>query len=195
MTAVLKEVGLSPEQLGDICVGEMSCQCDVCQKNYNTPNQHILSSWWTCVQETCCSPELEPWWFGCLISSGEIIVHLRHTVWTFTGRTTIIWTGCKKHSFCKMSAQRMYLNVCRKSIIVVSVSDVCRLFSGFPESVPVYTVNRQCSSGLQALLNIAGKKSTAAAGWNSWPTFLWRFLCLCPGAIRSRTINLGLACG
>lgn len=30
-------------------------------------------------------------------------------------------------------------------------------FSGFPESVPVYTVNRQCSSGLQALFNIAGK--------------------------------------
>lgn len=30
-------------------------------------------------------------------------------------------------------------------------------FSGFPETVPVYTVNRQCSSGLQALLNIAGK--------------------------------------
>uniref|UniRef100_A0A8C6KCL3 Acetyl-CoA acyltransferase 1 n=1 Tax=Nothobranchius furzeri TaxID=105023 RepID=A0A8C6KCL3_NOTFU len=37
-------------------------------------------------------------------------------------------------------------------------------------TVPVYTVNRQCSSGLQALLNIAG-------------------------AIRSRTIDLGLACG
>lgn len=29
-------------------------------------------------------------------------------------------------------------------------------FSGFPESVPVYTVNRQCSSGLQALFNVAG---------------------------------------
>uniref|UniRef100_A0A8C9ZWZ7 Acetyl-CoA acyltransferase 1 n=1 Tax=Sander lucioperca TaxID=283035 RepID=A0A8C9ZWZ7_SANLU len=43
-------------------------------------------------------------------------------------------------------------------------------FSGFPETVPVYTVNRQCSSGLQALFNIAG-------------------------AIRSRSIDLGLACG
>lgn len=32
----------------------------------------------------------------------------------------------------------------------------CLACSGFPESVPVYTVNRQCSSGLQALLNIAG---------------------------------------
>lgn len=31
------------------------------------------------------------------------------------------------------------------------------MFSGIPETVPVYTVNRQCSSGLQALLNIAGK--------------------------------------
>ncbi|KAF7216616.1 acetyl-CoA acyltransferase 1 [Nothobranchius furzeri] len=47
---------------------------------------------------------------------------------------------------------------------------VAHFLSGFPETVPVYTVNRQCSSGLQALLNIAG-------------------------AIRSRTIDLGLACG
>ncbi|XP_072240147.1 3-ketoacyl-CoA thiolase, peroxisomal [Leuresthes tenuis] len=47
---------------------------------------------------------------------------------------------------------------------------VSHFLSGFPESVPVYTVNRQCSSGLQALLNIAG-------------------------AIRSRSIDLGLACG
>ncbi|TNM85650.1 hypothetical protein fugu_007921 [Takifugu bimaculatus] len=46
----------------------------------------------------------------------------------------------------------------------------CLIFNGFPESVPVYVVNRQCLSGLQALLNIAG-------------------------AIRSRTIDMGLACG
>ncbi|XP_008314704.1 3-ketoacyl-CoA thiolase, peroxisomal [Cynoglossus semilaevis] len=81
MTAVLKEVGLSPEQLGDICVGNV----------------------------------LQP-------GAGALVVRVSH------------------------------------------------FLSGFPESVPVYTVNRQCSSGLQALLNIAG-------------------------AIRSRTINLGLACG
>ncbi|KAM9857593.1 3-ketoacyl-CoA thiolase, peroxisomal [Aulostomus maculatus] len=47
---------------------------------------------------------------------------------------------------------------------------VAHFLSGFPDSVPVYTVNRQCSSGLQALLNIAG-------------------------AIRSGSIDLGLACG
>lgn len=47
---------------------------------------------------------------------------------------------------------------------------VAHFLSGFPESVPVYTVNRQCSSGLQALLNIAG-------------------------AVRSGSIDLGLACG
>ncbi|KAI2649017.1 3-ketoacyl-CoA thiolase B, peroxisomal [Labeo rohita] len=41
---------------------------------------------------------------------------------------------------------------------------------GFPESVPVYTVNRQCSSGLQALFNIAG-------------------------GIRGGSYDLGLACG
>ncbi|GAA6225666.1 3-ketoacyl-CoA thiolase, peroxisomal [Lates japonicus] len=47
---------------------------------------------------------------------------------------------------------------------------VAHFLSGFPETVPVYTVNRQCSSGLQALFNIAG-------------------------AIRSKSIDLGLACG
>ncbi|KAK5598639.1 3-ketoacyl-CoA thiolase B, peroxisomal [Crenichthys baileyi] len=47
---------------------------------------------------------------------------------------------------------------------------VAHFLSGFPETVPVYTVNRQCSSGLQALLNIAG-------------------------AIRTGSIELGLACG
>ncbi|XP_033836819.1 3-ketoacyl-CoA thiolase, peroxisomal [Periophthalmus magnuspinnatus] len=47
---------------------------------------------------------------------------------------------------------------------------VAHFLSGFPEHVPVYTVNRQCSSGLQALLNIAG-------------------------AVRSGTVDLGLACG
>lgn len=47
---------------------------------------------------------------------------------------------------------------------------VAQFFSGFPESVPVYTVNRQCSSGLQALFNIAG-------------------------GIRGGSYDLGLACG
>ncbi|TNN27026.1 3-ketoacyl-CoA thiolase B, peroxisomal [Liparis tanakae] len=47
---------------------------------------------------------------------------------------------------------------------------VAHFLSGFPDTVPCYTVNRQCSSGLQAVFNIAG-------------------------AIRSGSINLGLACG
>uniref|UniRef100_A0A8C3G065 Acetyl-CoA acyltransferase 1 n=1 Tax=Cyclopterus lumpus TaxID=8103 RepID=A0A8C3G065_CYCLU len=47
---------------------------------------------------------------------------------------------------------------------------VAHFLSGFPETVPCYTVNRQCSSGLQALFNVAG-------------------------AIRSGSIDLGLACG
>lgn len=47
---------------------------------------------------------------------------------------------------------------------------VAHFFSGFPESVPVYTVNRQCSSGLQALFNIAG-------------------------GIRGGSYDMGLACG
>ncbi|CAL8312810.1 unnamed protein product [Merluccius merluccius] len=47
---------------------------------------------------------------------------------------------------------------------------IAHFLSEFPETVPVYTVNRQCSSGLQALFNIAG-------------------------AIRTGSIDLGLACG
>ncbi|KAM6977271.1 3-ketoacyl-CoA thiolase, peroxisomal [Aplochiton taeniatus] len=47
---------------------------------------------------------------------------------------------------------------------------VAHFLSEFPESVPIYTVNRMCSSGLQALFNIAG-------------------------AIRSGSIDIGLACG
>ncbi|KAG7217926.1 hypothetical protein INR49_010302 [Caranx melampygus] len=81
MTAVLKDVGLSPDQLGDVCVGNV----------------------------------LQP-------GAGALMARVAH------------------------------------------------FLSGFPDSVPVYTVNRQCSSGLQALLNIAG-------------------------AIRSKSIDLGLACG
>ncbi|XP_039889580.1 3-ketoacyl-CoA thiolase, peroxisomal [Simochromis diagramma] len=81
MSAVLKDVGLSPERLGDVCVGNV----------------------------------LQP-------GAGALMARVAH------------------------------------------------FLSGFPESVPVYTVNRQCSSGLQALFNVAG-------------------------AIRSRAIDLGLACG
>ncbi|XP_008421414.2 3-ketoacyl-CoA thiolase, peroxisomal [Poecilia reticulata] len=81
MTAVLEDVGLSPDQLGDVCVGNV----------------------------------LQP-------GAGALMARVAH------------------------------------------------FLSGFPEKVPVYTVNRQCSSGLQALLNIAG-------------------------SIRSGSIQLGLACG
>ncbi|XP_062841950.1 3-ketoacyl-CoA thiolase, peroxisomal [Trichomycterus rosablanca] len=47
---------------------------------------------------------------------------------------------------------------------------IAQFLSGFPETVPVCTVNRQCSSGLQALFNIAG-------------------------GIRNGSYDLGLACG
>uniref|UniRef100_A0A3B3SJX5 Acetyl-CoA acyltransferase 1 n=1 Tax=Paramormyrops kingsleyae TaxID=1676925 RepID=A0A3B3SJX5_9TELE len=47
---------------------------------------------------------------------------------------------------------------------------VAQFLSGFPDSVPIYTVNRMCSSGLQALFNVAG-------------------------GIRNGSYDLGLACG
>ncbi|KAL6462853.1 hypothetical protein MHYP_G00292750 [Metynnis hypsauchen] len=50
------------------------------------------------------------------------------------------------------------------------VARIAQFLSGFPEKVPVYTVNRQCSSGLQALLNVAG-------------------------GIRNGSYDMGLACG
>uniref|UniRef100_A0AAZ3QU37 Acetyl-CoA acyltransferase 1 n=1 Tax=Oncorhynchus tshawytscha TaxID=74940 RepID=A0AAZ3QU37_ONCTS len=37
---------------------------------------------------------------------------------------------------------------------------VAHFLSEFPETVPVYTVNRMCSSGLQALFNVAGNNPT-----------------------------------
>ncbi|XP_067871816.1 3-ketoacyl-CoA thiolase, peroxisomal [Heterodontus francisci] len=47
---------------------------------------------------------------------------------------------------------------------------IAQFLSGIPESVPVYCVNRQCSSGLQAFINIAG-------------------------GIRNGSYDIGLACG
>ncbi|KAG5268570.1 hypothetical protein AALO_G00214020 [Alosa alosa] len=50
------------------------------------------------------------------------------------------------------------------------VARIAQFLSGIPETVSVYTVNRQCSSGLQALFNIAG-------------------------GIRNGSYDFGLACG
>ncbi|KAJ1099397.1 hypothetical protein NDU88_004498 [Pleurodeles waltl] len=50
------------------------------------------------------------------------------------------------------------------------VARVAQFLGGFPESVPVYCVNRQCSSGLQAVINVAG-------------------------GIRNGSYDIGLACG
>uniref|UniRef100_K7FVV5 Acetyl-CoA acyltransferase 1 n=1 Tax=Pelodiscus sinensis TaxID=13735 RepID=K7FVV5_PELSI len=47
---------------------------------------------------------------------------------------------------------------------------VAQFLSGFPETVPISCVNRQCSSGLQAVINIAG-------------------------GIRNGSYDIGLACG
>ncbi|KAM4705771.1 3-ketoacyl-CoA thiolase, peroxisomal [Rhinophrynus dorsalis] len=50
------------------------------------------------------------------------------------------------------------------------VARAAQFFSGIPETVPCYCVNRQCSSGLQAIINIAG-------------------------GIRNGSCDIGLACG
>ncbi|KAM8967889.1 3-ketoacyl-CoA thiolase, peroxisomal [Pelodytes ibericus] len=50
------------------------------------------------------------------------------------------------------------------------VARVAQFLSGIPETVPCHSVNRQCSSGLQAIINIAG-------------------------GIRNGSYDIGLACG
>ncbi|XP_005096572.1 3-ketoacyl-CoA thiolase B, peroxisomal [Aplysia californica] len=37
-----------------------------------------------------------------------------------------------------------------------TVARLAQFYSGIPEDVPVYSTNRQCSSGLQAVMNVAG---------------------------------------
>lgn len=129
MAAVLTDVGLSPGQLGDVCVGE------------STPNTQpdlrgrccrldLTCEAFVCFQETFCSLEPERLWSESLASSGS---------------------QDKRGGACKGGGACEFW---RPS----------SAFSGFPETVPVYTVNRQCSSGLQALLNIAGNSSSSAPG-------------------------------
>ncbi|KAL7405076.1 hypothetical protein ABVT39_023407 [Epinephelus coioides] len=73
---------------------------------------------------------------------------------------------------------------------------VAHFLSGFPETVPVYTVNRQCSSGLQAVFNIAGTNSSLLSSSHvNVPRVHSDLNPVCAGAIRSRSIDLGLACG
>ncbi|XP_025095267.1 3-ketoacyl-CoA thiolase B, peroxisomal-like [Pomacea canaliculata] len=43
--------------------------------------------------------------------------------------------------------------------IIISAR-IAEFFSGIPETVPVYTTNRQCASGLQAFMNVAGSIKT-----------------------------------
>jgi acetyl-CoA acyltransferase 1 len=46
---------------------------------------------------------------------------------------------------------------------------MAQFLAGLPEEIPLSTVNRQCSSGLQALIHIAGASLTAAlrAAWRA----------------------------
>jgi len=50
-------------------------------------------------------------------------------------------------------------DICVGNVLDKQAANVTRLaqfYSGIPESVPCYSTNRQCSSGLQAVMNIAG---------------------------------------
>ena len=49
----------------------------------------------------------------------------------------------------------IYVYICLNDFFIILCHFIF-LFSGIPETVPVNTVNRQCSSGLQAFMNVAG---------------------------------------
>ncbi|KAH0513163.1 3-ketoacyl-CoA thiolase B, peroxisomal [Microtus ochrogaster] len=115
LTAVLQDVNLRPEQLGDISVEALSC----CQAN----------------------------------------------------RPPAQLADVEEHALARMqeALQRWAGNVLLPGAGAVTAR-IAQFLSGIPETVPSSTVNRQCSSGLQAVANIAG-------------------------GIRNGSYDIGMACG
>ncbi|KAJ6650370.1 hypothetical protein lerEdw1_010925 [Lerista edwardsae] len=64
---------------------------------------------------------------------------------------------------------------------------IAQFLSGIPETVPLSAVNRLCSSGLQAVINIAALGEGTLAQSKMW--------ILLAGGIRNGSYDIGLACG
>jgi len=66
---------------------------------------------------------------------------------------TVLEEAVKRSGIEKSIVDEIILGQAKQSADAPNVARVAALAGGFPEAVPAYTVHRQCSSGLQAILN------------------------------------------
>ncbi|MCX6085520.1 MAG: thiolase family protein [Caldiserica bacterium] len=68
---------------------------------------------------------------------------------------TVLEEAVKRSGIEKSIVDEIILGQAKQSADAPNIARVAALEGGFPEEVPAYTVHRQCSSGLQAILNAA----------------------------------------
>jgi len=68
---------------------------------------------------------------------------------------TVLEEAVKRSGIEKSLVDEIILGQAKQSTDAPNIARVAALEGGFPEEVPAYTVHRQCSSGLQAILNAA----------------------------------------
>lgn len=68
---------------------------------------------------------------------------------------TVLEEAVKRSGIEKSMVDEIILGQAKQSTDAPNIARVAALEAGFPEEVPAYTVHRQCSSGLQAILNAA----------------------------------------
>lgn len=68
---------------------------------------------------------------------------------------TVLEEAVKRSGIEKSIVDEVILGQAKQSTDAPNIARVAALEGGFPEEVPAYTVHRQCSSGLQAILNAA----------------------------------------
>ena len=66
---------------------------------------------------------------------------------------TVLEETVKRSGIEKSIVDEIILGQAKQSTDAPNIARVAALEAGFPEEVPAYTVHRQCSSGLQAILN------------------------------------------
>lgn len=66
---------------------------------------------------------------------------------------TVLEEAVKRSGIEKSIVDEIILGQAKQSTDAPNIARVAALEAGFPEAVPAYTVHRQCSSGLQAILN------------------------------------------
>jgi acetyl-CoA C-acetyltransferase len=68
---------------------------------------------------------------------------------------TVLEEAVKRSGIEKSIVDEIILGQAKQSTDAPNIARVAALEGGFPEEVPAYTVHRQCSSGLQAIMNAA----------------------------------------